>query len=350
MSSLDTNVSCRLLEEKELPAWDNFVSGHPEGSLYHLSVWRHILGEAFGKQWRVVAAVHQGRVFGGIPLVHMRSALFGNFLVSMPYVNYGGVLVDQDNLLDPLFQAAKRFGEQLNVEYIEFRHLRNHYSGLPTKSEKVSMWFRLPDSSEKLLPGFKAKLRSQVRKGEKNGLMVQCGREELLNEFYSVFAQNMKELGTPVYGKKIFRLILEAFPKTARVVVVTNPSHNPIAGGFLIGYRDRMEIPWASSLRTFNHLQSNMFLYWNCLKNACDEGYKIFDFGRSSLGSSTYKFKEQWGAQPVSHYWHYFLNHTKSLPELNPQSPKFQAAIAVWRRLPLPLTRAIGPLIAKHLP
>jgi len=341
---------CRVLKEADFPAWDHFVSDHPHASVYHLSIWRHILAEAFEKRWYVVGVLRDGRVRGGVPLVHMVSPLFGNFLVSMPYVNYGGILVEDDSLSKPILEGAIEFGQQLKVKYLELRHLQNHYPELPIQTEKVSMWLSLPGTAQELMQSFNPKLRSQVRKGEKNRLMAKIGGVDLLDEFFSVFANNMRALGTPVYGKSFFRFILEAFPKSARLVVVTGPEYRPLAGGFLLGFQDRIEIPWASSLREYNHLQANMFLYWNCLKYACDEGYQVFDFGRSSVGSSTFKFKEQWGAQPVPHYWHYYLNGQRTMPQLNPQNPKFHLAISIWKRLPVPITRLLGPYIAKHLP
>lgn len=340
----------KVLTETEYPAWDSFVSEHPGASPYHLSIWRHVLGQAFGKQWYVVGAIQDGKVLGGIPLVHMKSRLFGNFLGSMPYFNYGGLLVDDEREGEPILEQAIALAQQLGAEHLELRHLKNPYEHLPVKTGKLSMWLTLPSSAEELMKSFKPKLRSQVRKGEKNGLRVKEGGLELLEEFYTVFAQNMRDLGTPVYGKNFMQMILEAFPKTARLMVVYDPESCPIAGGFLLGFRDRIEIPWASSLREYNHLQSNMFLYWNCLKYACDQGYQVFDFGRSSAESSTYKFKAQWGAQPVQHHWHYWLPDNRDMPEVNPQNPKYRLVISLWQRLPISVTRVIGPMIAKHLP
>jgi serine/alanine adding enzyme len=339
-----------VLNEKLLPAWDHFVTDHPDASVYHFSIWRQIVHRAFGKEWYVVGVHHEGKVLGGIPLVHMKSPLFGNFLVSMPYANYGGLIIENESLARPILNAAIKLGQELKVKHIELRHLKNYFPELPARMEKVSMWLPLPQTSEDLFNSFKPKLRSQIRKGEKNGLSVQDGGGELLDEFYTVFAHNMRALGTPVYGKDFFRFILEAFPKGARIILVRDPQAKPIAAGFLLGFRDRLEIPWASSLREYNHLQSNMFLYWNCLQYACSQGYRVFDFGRSTIGATTFKFKEQWGSKPVPHYWHYYLNGQSDLPQLNPNNPKFHLAISIWQHLPLAVTRWVGPSVAKHLP
>jgi serine/alanine adding enzyme len=344
------SVIYQMVDEAELPAWDRFVACHPHASVYHLSVWRRIVSEAFGKAWYLIAALRDGEICAGLPLVHMQSRLFGNFLVSMPYVNYGGLLTEDQALAEPLLQHTVALGRQFGARHVELRHLENHYPNLPTATTKVSMWLPLPDTAEKLFASFKAKLRSQVRKGEKNGLDVRIGGTELLEDFYIVFARNMRDLGTPVYNRAIFRFILEAFPETARIAIVTGDRGRPLAGGFLLGYRGRLEICWASSLREYNHLQSNMWLYWNCMKYACEQGYHLFDFGRSPVGSPTFKFKAQWGAHSVPHYWHYHLEAGCGMPQLNPQNPKLRLAVQLWKRLPLFVTQWLGPVIVKHLP
>lgn len=349
-NSDSTEPVCRVLESGDLAAWDNFVSHHKESSIYHYSIWKHIFKAAFGKQWYVIGASKNGRIYGGFPLVHMKHPLFGNSLVSLPFVNYGGLLVDEKVLLPPLIAEGEKLAKDLGVQCLELRHLENHYPELLARNTKVSMWLNLPRTSAELFQSFKPKLRSQIRKGEKNGLCAKVGGIELLDQFYAVFSQNMRDLGTPVYSKTWFELILKGFPKTARLVVVMDQASQPLAGGFLLGDQGRVEIPWASSLRKFNHLQTNMYLYWNCLRFACEEGYEQFDFGRSSLDSSTFKFKQQWGAFPIQHHWHYWLNGQQEMPEINPQNPKYQLAIALWQRLPLSIANTIGPVLAKHLP
>jgi FemAB-related protein (PEP-CTERM system-associated) len=308
------------------------------------------MSRAFRHRWYVLAIRQHGVIRAGLPLVHLQSRIFGNFLVSMPCVNYGGILTEDDALAEPLLEGAIALGQRLHVRHLELRHLANHYPQLPLQQEKVSMWLSLPSTAEELLASFKSKLRSQVMKGQKNGLGVRIGRFELLDDFYTVFAHNMRDLGTPVYPRALYQHILEAFPTTARIVIVTGDGYRPVAGGFLLGYRDRIEISSASSLRAYNHLQSNMWLYWNCLKYACEQGYRIFDFGRSTEGSSTYKFKAQWGPQRIRHYWHYYLETGRELPRLNPHNPKFRLATTMWRRLPLGVTRVLGPAVVRYFP
>ena len=159
----------------------------------------------------------------------------------------------------------------------------------------------------------------------------------------------MRDLGTPVYGMSFFREILQCFSEQSNIIVV-HLERRPVAAAFLLGHKDTLEIPWASTLRNVNHLSINMLLYWEVLKFAIENKYKYFDFGRSSKESGTYRFKQQWGAKPKQLFWHYWLYENTELPQLNPKNPKYSLLIAVWKKLPVNVTKVIGPRIVKNLP
>jgi len=248
----------------------------------------------------------------------------------------------------PERRAANEQAANLNASHIEYRDDIPR-EGLPVRSEKVNMVLRLPDNPDKLWESFTAKLRAQIRRPQRENPVIVAGHLEYLDDFYNVFARNMRDLGTPVYAKRFFRNILDTFPEASRLVIV-RIANQPVAAAFLIGHRDTMEIPWASTIRDVNHLSMNMLLYWEVLKLAIAGKYRYFDFGRSSQDSGTFRFKRQWGASPRQTYWHYWLNHGQELPALNPQNPKYAMAIKIWKRLPLPLTRLLGPPIVKYLP
>jgi FemAB-related protein (PEP-CTERM system-associated) len=220
---------------------------------------------------------------------------------------------------------------------------------LPARTDKVNMILLLPESPEALWQSFTPKLRAQIRRPQQEDPQVLQGGAALLDDFYSVFSRNMRDLGTPVYGKNFFRTILETFPQSCYIVVIRH-SDRPVAAGFLIGHRDTLEIPWASSLREVNRLSMNMLLYQEALKLAIARGYRQFDFGRSSRDSGTYRFKQQWGAQPRELHWHYWLADDSELPALNPDNPRYALAIRLWQRLPLQIANALGPRIVKNLP
>ena len=220
---------------------------------------------------------------------------------------------------------------------------------MKVKSSKVSMRLELPSDADGLWKSFSAKLRNQINRPIKEGMTVRIGGLEELPGFYEVFSVNMRDVGTPVYSRKFFEEALRTFPESTRICTVYH-QHEAVASGFVVGFRDTLEIPWASSLRKANRLAPNMLLYWSVLKYACESGYRVFDFGRSSPDAGTYRFKEQWGARPLPLHWHYWLARDGELPEINPANPKYQMAINVWKRLPVSLTRLIGPSIVRNIP
>jgi FemAB-related protein (PEP-CTERM system-associated) len=287
---------------------------------------------------------------GMLPLVHLKSALFGNYMISLPYFNYGGVCADSEEIGGRLMREAVLYARKYNARHIELRHTHPISDSWQAKTNKVVMKLALPKGSDELWKSFPSKLRSQVQRPVKEGMYVKLGREESLDDFYAIFAENMRDLGTPVYSKGFFRSILRAFPESSWICTVCSEDRQPVAGGFLVGFKDTMEIPWASSLRSYNRLSPNMLLYWSVLKLACEKGFRSFDFGRSTPNEGTYRFKEQWGAKPVQLYWHYWLKNGGPLPELNPKNPKYRIAIAFWKKIPVSIAEIIGPHIVRSIP
>jgi len=211
------------------------------------------------------------------------------------------------------------------------------------------MRLELPKSEKDLWTSFPSKLKSQIRKPQKEGMTGRIARYEELDNFYRIFSINMRDLGTPVYPKHFFRNILDHFPENSWICTVSTGSI-PVASGFLLGFKGKLEIPWASSIREYNRLGPNMFLYWSCLEFACNRGFRVFDFGRSTVGEGTYRFKEQWGAIPHPMFWHYWMAKDAPMPEINPRNPKYRFAIGVWKKLPVPITRIFGPRLVRNIP
>lgn len=341
----------RHVETQDEAAWERFVETRPRTTAYHQLGWKRVVEEAFGHQTHYLVAEddHQG-ITGILPLVHLNSLLFGNYMVSLPFVNYGGLCSDDAESAEKLLQSAVEIARYQGASHIEFRDQEPAEHGLPVKTSKVSMVMGLPQQAEQLWDAFSPKVRSQIRRPQKEGLYAKVGGKDELGSFYSVFSVNMRDLGTPVYSERFFEMILETFPNSTWICTVYNDRRVPLASGFLIRFKDVIEIPWASSLREYNRLSPNMLLYWTALEHSCRHGAKTFDFGRSSPGSGPYKFKQQWGTHPKLLYWHYWLRHGGPLPELNTHNPKYQMAINVWKRLPLAMTKLLGPAIVKNLP
>jgi FemAB-related protein (PEP-CTERM system-associated) len=290
-----------------------------------------------------------GEYAGVLPLVRLKSRLFGDFLVSLPYVNYGGVLAVSEPVARMLLQRAVSLAESLGSKHVEIRDSHPHAGPWAMRTDKVLMKLALPSSDEELWQGFDSKLRSQIKRARKEAIEVMWGGAELLPEFYYVFSRNMRDLGTPVYSQHFFESILRHVGDAASVIVARYRGRG-VAAGFLLGSRNELEIPWASSVREFNRLGVNMLLYWTALVGAIERGYKIFDFGRSSVGSGTFNFKKQWGAVDTQLYWHYWLRPGTAMPNLTPTNSKFRLAIELWKRLPLFVTNQLGPVLAKNLP
>jgi len=338
------------LSHDERHKWDAFVHSHSSASLYHLSLWRNIVEQVYGHEAiYLYAKAGTGEVVGILPLIRIKSRLFGHYLVSMPYFNYGGAVAITAEIEDELMKAACEVARRRGCDHVEFRDMTKRTPDWAVRTDKVVVELQLPDAPETLWSSFGTKLRTKIRRPQKEGAELIRGSTELLPEFYKVFSRNMRDLGTPVYPVRLFRSVLEAFPNAASIVVLRLQG-KPVAAGFLVGYKNRLEIPWASSLREFNHLKINMLLYWELLKVAVEGGYKVFDFGRSTIGGGTFDFKKQWGAEARQLYWHYWLPEGTPMPQLTPDNPKYRFAIRTWRHLPLFFTNWLGPKIVKNLP
>ncbi len=343
-------MTVRSFSDADCQRWNRYVSSSGAMTAYHRAEWRRVIERSFGhRTYYLLSEDQRGEVNGVLPLVHLKSVLFGNFLVSMPYVNYGGICADDAEIEADLFSEAVRIAERTGAEHIELRESRPLGNGLAVKTSKVSMQLALPGTADDLWQGFPAKLRSQVRRPEKDGMRAVVGGKDQLDAFYSVFSTNMRDLGTPVYARAFFGNVLDAFADSTWICSVYD-GERAVASGLLVGFRDRLEIPWASSLKAYNRSSPNMLLYWAALRFACSRGFRIFDFGRSTAHGGTFRFKEQWGARPVPLYWHYWLRAGASLPDLTPQNPKYRQAIALWRKLPVAVTRLVGPAIVRWLP
>jgi FemAB-related protein (PEP-CTERM system-associated) len=346
--------SLRVERRLDPAQWDRFVERHPDATVYHLSAWTDLIADVFGHRAERLAAVGgdeggPGDISGILPLAFFNTRLFGRFATSMPFVNYGGVAADSPAAARLLFNAAASAAQAAGASYLELRHARRMFDGSPHLAHKVAMILPLRQTADEQWTALDRKLRNQVRKAEKSGLTVRSGGVELAGAFHDVLSENMRDLGTPAHGRGFYERILETFPDRSRVLVVLLGGQ-PIAASLLLWHRQRLEVPWASSIRRFNPLCANVLLYWEMLKFGIDRGFTSFDFGRSTPNEGTFLFKQQWGAQPLQLYWEYWLAAGVALPDRSPKNPKFGSAVALWQRLPVALTRMIGPRVVRNIP
>jgi FemAB-related protein (PEP-CTERM system-associated) len=312
--------------------------------------WLRVLEQGLGQTAYCLEAMTGDQTAGFLPLVHVRSLLFGSFLVSLPYLNSAGVAADSDEVRRLLVDHALPLADRLQVRYLELRGEQAvPHPALSGRLEaKVHMRLPRPLSVGQLWDQMSAKVRNQVRKGQKAGLQVVWGGLELLPEFYAVFSQNMRDLGTPVYGRRLFQRIVLQFPDRAEFCVVRAGEH-PAAAALLLHGWGVSEVPSASCLRQYNPACANMLMYWYLLERAVLRGQETFDFGRSTPVGNTYRFKKQWGAAPEPAVWQYYLR-SGSTADMRPDNPRYQRAIRLWQHLPVCLTRLLGPVIVRGIP
>ena len=331
------------------PGWDDLVRSRPESTFCHLSGWHDVIGGALGHRMLWLDAVDGGgeRV-GALPLARVRSRLLGDYLLSMPFLNYGGP-VGEPAARRALAERAGSEAERLGVDLLELRNLHAlEGTELQRSDRKITVVLQLPEDPDLLWNDtFKSKLRSQVRRPIKEGMEPRFGADQL-DAFYHVFARNMRDLGTPVLPRRFFERIAERFPDEVRFAVV-EWNHEPVAAGCGFRHGDDFELTWASSLREYSRQAPNMLLYWSLMRQMIEEGAARFNFGRCTPGGGTHRFKSQWGGEDWPLPWLQWSS-TGTISPPDPDRPIFRLATRVWSRLPVPVTNRLGPLLSRRLP
>ena len=330
-------------------SWDAFVAGHPDGSAYHYAGWPRLIARAAGHEAVLLAAQDGTRIVGVLPLVVMRSVLFGRFVVSLPFLNEGGLLTADERAVEPLVAESIGLGRQAGARYVELRHTRRRQASLVERSHKVAMTLALAPDAEAQWHALDRKVRNQVRKGEKSGLSVAAGGAEVLAGFYEVFSRNMRDLGTPVFGVALFEEVLRTYAQNSRVFVVRHGT-KPVAGAIVHWRGSTLEVIWASALREASPLSANVLLYWHLVQFAIEQGCTRFEFGRCTPNEGTFHFKKQWGAEPRPLVWEYWYGRPTADVDQSPRNPKYRAAVRVWQCLPVSLTTLVGPRIVHNIP
>lgn len=334
-------------------AWNQYVNQHVEASPYHNYAWVESVSEAYGHPNVSLIALNDGKVVGILPIINMKTPLSGHFLCSLPYCDVGHALADNPKITSELLTHLQQLKTSSGAKKIEYRDRAQVPENSPPTSDnlqmqKVLMLLALPESSEVLFKGFKSKLRSQIRKAEKNGLTYQLGNSsELLNAFYRILTINMRKLGSPVHSHAWFKALRKNYQDELLISIVYSEK-TPVGGAIVLRNNNKASIPWASTLAEYNRLAPNMMLYWSLLKEITDTGATEFDFGRSTFGEGTFKFKKQWGAEPQLLNW--FLPGEQPPLEKPGEPSQLRRIIEkTWPKLPLGLTTQLGPKIRKYI-
>ena len=348
------SIRCATVMDLEIldwpDGWEDFgTTAFPKLNAHH-QAWISGVADGLSHRPYLIRAKEEGRVTGLLPLMLVKGPIFGRFLVSLPYVNTGGVWAKDETVARGLIDQACQLADRLEVKYLELRHEVpvQHERLNFERTDKFHMRLELPSTAEELLKSFKSKHRSQIKKSGDYDLSVEFGGQELLDDFYRVFARNMRDLGTPVFSRRLFSSLLREFNGDAEICVVRK-ENLPIASGLLVHSGGVSEVPSASSLREYNRTNANMLMYWHLLQRSIERGSQVFDFGRSSESSGTYRFKRQWGAEPSPAVWQYYVR-SGSPEEMRPDSDGKQRLVKVWQHLPVSLTKWVGPTIVRGIP
>lgn len=338
---------CRFGHREE-NAWDEYVYRYPNSSHFHLSGWRRVIERSYNHKTFYLWAIENGKVKGILPLVLIRSFLFGRSLVSLPFLDYGGICADDDQTRIELYQGALRLFEDYRVDFLDLRHYQPSGIDLPFHGSKVTMILGLSNNPEQMWGCFDAKLRNQIRKALKSDLTVLWNGLEGLADFYDVFAANMRDLGSPVHSRGFLAAVLEEFSDSARLILVRKGSQT-IGGGLCLSFKDTLLMPWASSRREYLSICPNNFLYWEAIRWGCEKGYRRFDFGRSTPGSGTHRFKKQWGTIEEPLHWQCLTRNKRRVGMVQADDSRYQWAIRAWKRLPLAVANLIGPVLRRQM-
>ncbi len=331
-------------------AWDSFVQGHPEATFFHQSAWRGVIEAAFRHQAHYLTAEQDGAIVGVLPLVQVRTRLFGHSLISNPFCVYGGPLTASAEAARALADAAGALRAKLGAASCEFRFLQPPPpewlgEGWQERSALYVTFRRAitgdDDANLKAIP---RKQRASVRKGIDRGLATRVDRD--VDGLHAIYAQSVRNLGTPVFSRRYFRLLAAAFGRSLDVTTIRDGDQD-VAAVMNFYWRDEVIPYYGGGTSAARACFANDFMYWEVMRQAAARGCRMFDFGRSKEGTGAFAFKKNWGFTPQALPYRFLLAPGQSIPEVNPLNPKYRLMVAAWKRLPVPVANVLGPFLVR---
>ncbi len=329
--------------------WDDYVLNHERGNIYQMSGWGRSVCQSMGHDFYYLYATKDDAICAVLPLIHIRSRLFGNALVSVAFSIGGGPLFDDEEALNLLDGQAIDLANKLGVATLEYRQINRSHNDWPIKNETYSTFRKqLSTDNEENMLAIPRKQRAMVRKGIKFGLTYEIDNE--IDRLYHLYSTSVRNLGTPVFPKSLFAALKKEFKDDCEILTVCTDGGEAISSVMSFYFKNEI-IPYygggGASARSY---AANDFMYWSVMEHSVSQrAVQVFDFGRSKNDTGAYRFKKNWGFEPTPLEYEYYLNNGDEIPEVNPLNPKYQMMIKTWRKLPLPVANLIGPLIAKSL-
>ncbi len=340
-------IKIRVASEGDAAAWDAFVVAHPDGTFFHRYGWKRLIEATYRYPAHYLIAERGGALCGVFPLGEVKHLLFGHSLISVPFCVYGGVLAEDRRVREALESRAVQLGEGLGVDYLEARNqspVRDDW----LRKDGLYVTFRreIGEDHEANMAAIPRKQRAMVRKGIKAGLVGEL--DDGIDNLYQAYSESVRNLGTPVFPKAHFRAIRTEFADDVDVVTVR---HQGVVVASVMSYyfRDQVLPFYGGGIATARSLAANDFMYWEVMRRAAERGCRVFDFGRSKVDTGSYRFKKHWGFEPEPLSYEYHLVRATGMPDLNPNNPKYRLFVNAWKKLPVGVSRAIGPWLAKGL-
>lgn len=340
-------TTTRICTDEDSALWQAYVETRPACGIYHHFGWKRVLEGAYGLSTYYLVAEDGGAVTGILPLALIRSRVFGSSITSLPYVDFAGIVADSAAARDELVRRSRELARENSMRFVEFRQLEALPGDLSDATHKVLMTLEVGDDESALWSRLSSERRNRVRRATKTGLGFEVGGAEALADFYDVWSRNMRDLGSPAHSIGFFRAVLENFPGHAHLFFVTHEGRR-IGAALAMDWAGTLHVPWVSSLRDSFRLYPNNLLYWEAMRFAVARGLGVFDFGRSTVDSGTYEFKARWGARPSTLHWQTLAVDGAAVPSAE-AADGFRLAIEIWKRIPVSLTRLIGPSIRKNI-
>ena len=327
--------------------WDAFVLDCPEATFFHRAGWQQIVLDVFRHETYFLYAEDAGKIQGVLPLAHVKSWLFGNSLVGLPFAVYGGVAAVTPQATQALELEAQHIAKRLGVAHLESRNVNPRHADWPTQNLYVTFRKSIQPDEELNMQAIPRKQRAMVRKGIKNGLVSEIDSD--VDRFFALYADNVHRHGTPAMPKCYFKALASEFGADCEVLTVTSPEGRPLSSVMSFYFRDEVLPYYAGDDESARDLAANDFKYWELMRRACGRGLNVFDYGRSKQGTGSYAFKKNWGFEPRPLHYEYCLFKRDAIPQNNPSNAKFKLVIALWRRMPLGFANWLGPFVVRNL-
>jgi FemAB-related protein (PEP-CTERM system-associated) len=339
-------IRIKPLGVEDRPRWDAYVEGHPEGTFFHLSGWKPVIEAAYGHRMHYFLAEQGAAVVGVLPLGQVRHLLFGHALISVPFCVYGGVLAADDAVREALVRHATELARRLGVDHLEMRNRAPQSADWPVKDLYFTFRKELDPDPEANLGAIPRKQRAMIRKGLKAGLAGE--QDDGVERLYAAYSESVRNLGTPVFPKRYFAALKREFGDACEVLSVTHRGEL-VASVMNFYFRDEVLPYYGGGTAAARALAANDFMYWEVMRRAVEKGVRVFDYGRSKRDTGSFSFKKHWGFEPQPLYYAYYLVKARDVPDLNPSNPRYRLFIQAWQRLPLGVSRVVGPWLAKGL-